>query len=219
MSLTKLDAINICLRGIGISPVATEDDPDLDAALASQTIDDVSFDIQSRGWWFNREGNWKLTPDEITGYISAPGSALSIIPTGQLRGAGLTIRGTKIYDMHNHTFDLRSVAVSDNGVSYIEFIFITELPFNDLPPIAKQAITYTARRLFAQDLELDDKRWKFQKEDENMAHTQLMREETKNKKRNSLTDNPQVANFMANAGGINARSNLYSLGFPKRNEI
>lgn len=216
MSLTRLDAINACLRGIGLSPVATEDDPDLDAGMAAQVIDQVQFDLQSRGWWFNREGNWKLAPDVVTGYISAPGSAISIIPSGDSRKAGLTIRGTKIYDTYNHTFDLRSRAVGTEEASFIEFIFVTELPFNDLPPVAKQAVLYTARRLFAQDLEVDERRWKFQSEDERDAHIQLMREETKNKKRNSLTDNAQVASFISKVGGRNSQSTLYSLSYPKR---
>lgn len=218
MAMTKLNAINACLRGIGLSPIAVEDDPDIDAGIASQVIDQVSFDLQSRGWWFNREGNWKITPDAVTGYINVPGSAISIIPSKDLRGAGLTIRGTRVYDTYNHTYDLRDRAVGTDAYSYIEFIFITELPFNDLPPVMQQAITYTARRQFAQDLEVDEKRWKFQSEDENDAHINLMREETKNKKRNSIRDNAQVASFLNRVGGRNAHSNVYSLGYPKRDE-
>lgn len=219
MSFTKVQAINICLKGIGIAPIATEDDPDTDAGIAWQTIEQVSSEIQSRGWWFNREGNWKLTPDPITGYISVPGSARSIIPSGGSRGAGLTIRGTKIYDLYNHTYDLRDRAIEQDGILTIEFIFVTELDYSDLPPVAQIAIAYSARRVFAQDLEVDKQRWDFQKNDERDAHINLMREETKNKKRNTLRDNSTIAAFLANVGGRNAQSTAYSFGYPKRDDI
>lgn len=220
MSRNKLDAINTCLRGIGLSPVATETDPDLDAGLASQVIDKVSHDLQSAGWWFNKEGNWKLTPDPVTGYISAPLSALSIIPSGASRSAGLTIRGTKIYDTWNHTFDLRDRAGTEAGstTEFIEFTFITELPFAEMPPTARQAVSYVARRLFAQDMEVDEKRYKFQKIDEDLAMINLQREETKNKKRNAITDNSVISSFISRVGGFNARSG-YSLNYPKRDQI
>lgn len=217
MARTRLDAINTCLRGIGIAPVATEDDPDLDAATAGQVVDEVTMDIQSRGWWFNKEGNWKLTPNTLTGEISAPPSALSIIPSGEARSEGLTIRDRKIYDLYNHTFDLRDRAYSEAGsdVLFIEFTFITEIPFEDLPPIARQAITYTARRQFAQDLEVDQTRFKFQFNDEQAAYNNMIREDARNTKRNTLKDNPEIASFLNRVGGFNSRRNTYSV-FPKR---
>jgi len=219
MSYTRLDAINSCLRGVGIAPVATEDDPDLDAALAAATVDTISSNIQSRGWWFNKERNWKITPDETTGYVAVPGSAMSIVSSGDTRWAGLTIRGTKVYDLWNHTFDLRPLAVSEPGVetTYIEFTFITELAFEDMPPLARQAVTYAARRLFAQDLEVDEKRLTFQDSDEKEAMIMLMREDARNNKRNYLRDNNAVSTFISLAGGVNSLSQ--NLGtFPKREE-
>jgi len=217
MSRTRLDAINICLRGIGIAPVATEDDPDLDAATAGQVVDQVSMDMQSRGWWFNKEGNWKLTPNETTGYISAPASALSIITSGNSRNIGLTIRGTKIYDLYNHTYDLSDRAYSESGstVLFIEFTFITELAFNDMPPVARQAVAYAARRQFAQDLEVDERRYTFQSRDEEVAYNNMIREDAKNTKRNPLRDNSTITSFLSRVGGYN--SNRYISGtFPKR---
>jgi len=217
MARTKLDAINTCLRGIGLAPVATEDDPDLDAATAAQVIDQVTMDMQAKGWWFNKESNWKLSPDETTGYIQAPPSALSIVTTGASRCVGLSIRGTKIYDLHNHTFDLRDRAITDNDsvTPYIEFVFITELAFEDMPPIAMEAATYTARRMFAQDLEVDEKRWKFQMEDERVALIAMSREDARNRKRNYLRDNAEVVSFLSRVGGQNSAS-PYSGVFPKR---
>ncbi len=217
MSQTKLDAINTCLRGIGIAPVATEDDPDLDAATASQVINQVAMNIQSRGWWFNKESNWYISPDETTGYISAPSSALSIVTSGASRNEGLTIRDNKIYDLYNHTYDLRDRACSEPGsdILYIEFTFITELSFEDMPPVARQAVTFAARRQFAQDLEVDKSRYEFQAKDERIAYDNLLRENARNNKRNPFRDNSSIALFMNRAGGYNSNQYSYAV-FPKR---
>lgn len=216
MARTRLNAINACLRGISLSPIVVDDDTDIDAATAGQVVDQISHEVQSRGWWFNKEHNWKLTVDPITGYIAAPPSALSIITTGQSRNAQLTIRGDKIYDLYNHTFDLTSRLVSyGSDIEYVEFSFITELPFTQLPPVARIAISYMSRQQFAQDMEVDEKRWKFQMGDALKAENALLREEARNKKRNSLTDNAITANFITRAGGRNSQSNIYSV-FPKR---
>lgn len=217
MSRTRLDAINACLRGISLAPIPVEDDTGIDAATAGQVVDQISHEIQSRGWFFNKEHNWKLTPDPITGYIAAPPSALSIITTGASRNVGLSIRGDKIYDLYNHTFDLRDRVTDYNSdVEYIDFSFITELPFKDIAPIARIAISYVARQQYAQDMEVDEKRWKFQVTDAKDAMTALMREETRNKKRNSLTDNAINAQFIAVVGGSNSQAYTTSV-FPKRN--
>jgi len=212
MAFSKLDAINACLRGIGISPVASEDDNDLDAALASQTIDKVSHDIQSKGWWFNKEYNWKLYPDETTGYINVPGSALDILTIGENRSNHLSIRDDKLYDMWNHTYDLRDRTVQDG---YIELAFITDLPFADCPPIARTAIGYAARQQFAQDLQVDERRWKFQKADAVDAMVELEATDARNKKRNALRDNATIVAYTSKVGGPNSR--VYSNQvFPKR---
>ena len=114
--------------------------------------------------------------------------------------------------MYNHTFDLRCRA-DKNG--QIEFVFITELPYEQLAPVMKKMITYIARRQFAQDMEVDEKRWKFQMTDESKAITAALREDARNKRRNSLTDNAEIANFLTRVAGPNSYSGSTGF-FPKR---
>ena len=212
----KLDAINACLSGIGLAPVSDEYDLDIDAAGASRTIDRISKEIQERGWWFNKECNWNLIPNSSTGQITAPANALSIVTEGYSRGLSIVLREGKLYDMINHTFDLRTLANYEvGGVLTIQATFIRNLSFNDLPTIAQTAIMYVARRQFAQDLEVDERRWKFQKEDETNAMNNLMRENMRNKKVNMITDNASVQLFMSRVGGRNSQSNGLSI-FPRR---
>lgn len=215
MSRTRLDAINMCMRGIGLSPVATEDDPDLDAALAGQTVDQITEDIQARGYWFNKEWNWFLTPNETTGFIDAPSSAISVITVGKSRSLPVTIRGGKLYDLLNHTYDLRILLEDMGGGDTIEFAFITSIPFDDMPPLARLSVTYTARRMFAQDLEVDERRWKFQMKDEETAFNAMLKEDARNVKRNYLRDNPRVSTFLSVVGGRNSLTGGVAI-FPKR---
>jgi len=215
MSRTRLDAINMCLRGIGVAPVATEDDPDLDAALAGQTIDQITEDIQARGYWFNKEYNWKLIPNESTGFIDAPSSAISLVTVGVSRAMKITIRGGKLYDLVNHTYDMRILLAEVGNGEYIEFAFITSIPFDDMPPLARLAVTYTARRTFAQDLEVDERRWKFQRVDEDNAMNAMLKEDARNTKRNYLRDNTHASTFLSLVGGRNSNTGGLAI-FPRR---
>jgi hypothetical protein len=213
----KLDAINTCLSGIGLAPVSDENDPDLDAAQAGEAIDRISREVQQRGWYFNKEYNWNLIPDLNTGQIVAPANALSLVTTGPSRHLQLAMREGKLYDMLNHTYDLLEIANYDvGGVLCIQVAFIMLLAFNDIPPVAQTAITYIARRQFAQDLEVDERRWKFQKQDETDAMNLLQREEYRNRKHNYLRDNAAAQTFMKQAGGFNAGSSRLAY-FPRRN--
>ena len=211
-----LDAINTCLAGIGLSPVSDEDDTDLDASQAKRTIERVSKEIQQRGWFFNKEYNWNLVPDSNTGQVVAPSNAMSIVTDAYSRNLPLALRSGKLYDLVNHTYDLTDLANYEvGGVMTIQTAFIFYLEFNNLPPIAQTAIMYTARRQFAQDLEVDDKRWNFQAKDEQRAMSLLQREEMRNRKHNYLTDNPAAVLFQSRVGGRNSNSFGLSV-FPRR---
>ena len=211
-----LEAMNTCLAGVGLSPVSNEDDTDLDASSAKVTIERVSKEIQQRGWFFNKEYNWNLVPDSNTGQVVAPANAMSIVTDAYSRNTQLALRSGKLYDLVNHTYDLTDLAdYLVGGVLTIQTCFIFYLEFNNLPPIAQTAIMYTARRQFAQDLEVDEKRWKFQREDEDKAMALLTREEMRNRKHNYLTDNPAAVLFQSRVGGRNAFSNGLSV-YPRR---
>lgn len=211
MALSKLDAINQCLAAIGSAPVSSEDDPNLDAAMASNTLDQVSEDIQSMGWWFNMEGNWKLTPDS-NGEIFVPNNALSLTAWSTSRQCDLSIRGRKIYDAVSHSFNLTSLVNKDGK---IEFLFIFELPFEDLPPVARYAVMYRARRLFAKDVEGDTNKFSQDTKYEESAFLNLDRTEKRNRKHNMLRDNPQTSSAVGLIGGRNAGIFRFTSGFPR----
>lgn len=193
-----LDAVNACLAGIGQSPVSSVDEPSLDSAMAVQVIEKTSRDIQSRGWWFNKEANWKLRPDPHTGFLSPPLNAISVVNADRQRYRQLTIRGSRIYNVDNHTYDIRDAADANGDIL---FTFVIHLEFNDLPPVAQYAIGETAKRIFAQNLEVDPNRWNFQRQDEDKAIAALYREDGRNNRRNYIRDSPAMRSTLGLIGG------------------
>lgn len=197
MSFTLTEAVNLCLASIGRAPVANPEEDDIDAAMALTVINRESRTIQSKGWYFNREFNWNLIPDATTGEVYAPANALDIISWGQSYYADLALRGTRIYNKVNHSYDLRELASADGS---IEFAFITELPFEELPHCAATAVAYRARRIFASDAEGDGSKQAVNIKDETDAMTLLEVTESRNSK-NNYSSNSTIGSFMAMAGG------------------
>ena len=69
---TELEAINTMLSTIGESPVNTvEDTGNVDVVIARQILQTASREVQARGWHFNTEINYTITPDS-DGYLVLP---------------------------------------------------------------------------------------------------------------------------------------------------
>jgi hypothetical protein len=59
---SKLEAVNVMLTSIGESPVNTiTSSTTTDVSIAIQILDNVSREVQSVGWHFNSDTNYKLT--------------------------------------------------------------------------------------------------------------------------------------------------------------
>lgn len=205
---TELDAINLCLSGIGREPVASIDTADLDSAMARNTIDQVSLDLQGnggRGWWFNRESGWKLEPG-TNGRITLPNNTLSIIESrGSFYDIGnrLTVRGRYVYDTDQHTYDL-SHAVGKDG--NIEFALILLLAYDEIPAMARSAIAWRARRLFADDTVGDVNQYEINIRNEQQAVAALETEHRRTSRSNYLLHNDRVRSSLGRIGGHN---NMY----------
>ena len=72
-----LDAINTGLSSIGETPVDSVASPSTNVVLAKQIIEEVSRDIQSKGWWFNTA----LAGGAITIYANSGVGAAEDFPT------------------------------------------------------------------------------------------------------------------------------------------
>ena len=101
---TELPAINQILMACGQAPVTTLDETNPDVAIAYQTLLEVSREIQSEGWTFNKEPHYVMTPD-TNNHIVIPNNVLQIDLSNNGTNASKNAirRGGKLYDKENHT--------------------------------------------------------------------------------------------------------------------
>lgn len=201
---TRLDAINYVLSCIGLAPVDSEDDYNLDVAQAGGMVDKVSRTIQNnkgRGYWFNREANHKLSPDPVTGNVLIPNNALAVYRFDNFnRPAKIATRGRALYDTATHGFDMRGLVNSDG---FVHLMLVTQLEYGDLPQTAKDAIAAQAGMMFARSNEMDMNRIKVLAGEAEEAMWGLECEETTQSQANAFKDSRSMAQFNFVVGGYN----------------
>lgn len=208
---TRLDAINYIIGCIGLSPVDSEDEYNLDVAMAAQAMDNISRRLQDnrgQGWWFNRERNWLLKPDPINGEVQVPNNALAVYYTdNNRRYQRLATRGRNLYDTGKYRYDMRPFA-NDNRYStqsdgQLNLMIVTQLEFDDLPYTAKDAIATAAGVRFATSNEMDINRIKILQQQAEDSHFALEQENTSQQRNNAFNDNAAMLTFSAMGGGYN----------------
>lgn len=112
--LSLRDAINICLSCVGETPVDAPDNTSTNVTLSKQIIEEVSRDVQSKGWWFNTSGA------NITVYFNSGSGASenfnSVIPEEARRY--ISIRAARVFQSRFvgseelHKFSLQEEQVS-----------------------------------------------------------------------------------------------------------
>lgn len=201
---TRLDAINYVLSCIGLAPVDSEDDYNLDVAQAGGMVDKVSRTIQNnkgRGYWFNREANHKLSPDPVTGNVLIPNNTLAVYRFDNFkRPAKIATRGRALYDTATHGFDMRGLVSSDG---FVHLMLVTQLEYGDLPQTAKDAIAAQAGMMFARSNEMDMNRIKVLAGEAEEAMWGLECEETTQSQANAFKDSRSMAQFNFVVGGYN----------------
>lgn len=201
---TRLDAINYVLSCIGLAPVDSEDDYNLDVAQAGGMVDKVSRTIQNnkgRGYWFNREANHKLSPDPVTGNVLIPNNTLAVYRFDNFnRPAKIATRGMALYDTATHGFDMRGLVNSDG---FVHLMLVTQLEYGDLPQTAKDAIAAQAGMMFARSNEMDMNRIKVLAGEAEEAMWGLECEETTQSQANAFKDSRSMAQFNFVVGGYN----------------
>ena len=134
--MIKTDAINICLRYIGESPLPigiTLDqlDPMHEAVIIDRILDETAAKLQLQGWWFNTEV-WTFQPDSTTNKIQIPDTVLYFENTA---GNNYLLRGTSLYDADNKAYTFTSA---------VEANVVWKLKFEELPTSFAFFTAYTA---------------------------------------------------------------------------
>lgn len=204
---TRLEAINLCLRAVGYSSVESEDSGDLDAADASKILATVGQRVQyngGKGWWFNVEPNWKLTPD-ANGEILIPNNAIAAWQDVRHddRKILISIRGRKVYNMDTHSTDLRDFL---NREGFFRMTFMLNLPFEHMPVSARQAIAYQAAVEFMVSKEFDVQKVQIWQRLAESLQMDMGQESANQQSLNMFVNNPTQAHFGAIVGGPNANA-------------
>jgi hypothetical protein len=150
-SYSELEAVNQILRSCGQAGVTTLDGTNPDVTIARETLNEVSREVQSEGWSFNKELHYELqaetigasVPETSVKRVKFPNDALQVDSTSTVT-YDITPRiythvdgttHTALYDRANHKF------VEDD----IEVDVTWYREFNELPrPVIEYIIARTA---------------------------------------------------------------------------
>ena len=141
---TELPAINQILMACGQAPVTTLDETNPDVAIAYQTLLEVSREVQSEGWTFNKEAHYEMTPN-TDDEIIIPTNVLQIDLTQSNAGDKKVIRRNgKLYDKQNHTDKWTDGAVECDILWLFDWVDLPR-PIQDY--ITARASTITSSRI------------------------------------------------------------------------
>lgn len=175
-AITKLDAVNRMLASIGQSPVNTLSGTlPKDVNKAIRALDSALRDVLTRGWSFNSDTKYPLTPDG-DGRIAVPSSASSIDPTF---GEDFTMRwdtgGTPALRLYDN--DKRSFTDFTTDVK-VDVIWLFE--YEEIPQHARGYIAMKAGREFQTTIVGSQILYSFTKEMEEEARSIFRRIEKRN---------------------------------------
>lgn len=151
-ALSVLDVVNTMLATLGELPLNTVDEGHPMVPGALRTLATASAREQAKSWWFNCELT-DLVPDS-SGYIYLPADVLRVDP--QQTSLNYVQRGRRLYKpfetsaLDKYKFD-----------RVVRCHLVREIPFEELPVVAQQVVSYAAQLDFMTDYEADDS--KFQK--------------------------------------------------------
>lgn len=184
---TELDAINTMLSTIGESPINTvEDSGVVDAVMARQILNSVDREVQSRGWHWNTDKSYLLNPNE-EGELELPYGVLRCDTVEPDNSVDVVVRGKRLYDRRNHTFQVGKAVRVD---------LVVQLPFEELPEPARHYITIRSSRIFQERILGSSELSQFSVTDEARALVVLKDMEAENSDFNILTDNYTVARVL-----------------------
>jgi len=183
---TELEAVNECLANIGQSPVASvSGDLGVDAELAKSLVEATSRELQARGFYWNTEKDYTLTPnsdDEIV----LPSNTLSVeLMADEKWDKDYIQRGTRLYDRKNHTYTI---------TESVDVVIVLGLNFTDLPETARRYIALRAARIFQNRVEgANDEQ---DLESEQRAYADLITEDMRIQDNNMIKDNYETYDML-----------------------
>jgi hypothetical protein len=165
---TELEAVNEMLNAIGEGQVSSLDTGNADVQQCVRLLRDHSRKVQSRGWWFNTDHEYEITPNG-DGHLVLPANVLRVDPSAEDRHEKPWVqRGLKLYDPKDHTF------IFTEGV---KVDMVTGLAWDELPQTARAYITACAGLEFVDTDMSNEVRHSFTQQRKNEAFLELIKEE------------------------------------------
>lgn len=142
-SKTKLNMINKCLLAIGETPypegtLISSLALGTDGETASRIVEETMIEVQSIGWYFNLDYNYKLYKD-VNNIIALPPNVIRVDTITDNR---YIEKDGKIYDLEKQTYIIEP--------DYIETDIVWLVDYPVLPPEAYEYIGARAARKFQQ---------------------------------------------------------------------
>ena len=142
---SELSMINDSLLAIGEAPFMEGTVVDTipigtDGETAKRIIRSTMIEVQSRGWYFNTDYDYVLTPD-INGFITLPPNVLRTDFGNTSNANRFLIKNNGIYDVANQTFIIEGEIMCD---------IVWLVDYTNLPPEAYEYISLRSARKFQQ---------------------------------------------------------------------
>jgi len=152
MATTKLKAINTLLSIIGEAPVNSLTPPLTgDTSLAESVLDEISTEVQGSGWSWNTR-LYANIPLDANGHSTLSSSTLAVrFNPISYPSQRFILRGTKLYDRVDATYDLRGslgVALTGSTTDLVAEV-VEELDWDSIPETGRRYIMIRAGRIFA----------------------------------------------------------------------
>ena len=142
----ELPAINQILASVGQAPVTTLDTTNPDVAIAYDTLLQVSREVQSEGWTFNREYDYGMTPN-TDNEIVIPSNILQIDlheRESNYKQYDVVRRDGKLYDRIDHTNKWTSGEMKCDITWHFDWV---DLPIPIQDYITARAATFVVSRV------------------------------------------------------------------------
>jgi hypothetical protein len=173
---SETDAVNTLLATIGSQPVNSVDAPSVDAAMAKNTLKEISLAVQMDGWYFNTDQKKVWSPDS-SGIIYLPSSVMQVDNSyGDSDDRKVVVRPNPSYNNRICLYD----------VTYGTFVFTRPITtktvyaygWESLPQPARHYITIRAARVFQDRMVGSERHHSFTLRDEQYALLSLRRYES-----------------------------------------
>lgn len=188
---TKLQIINGMLSAVGDDPISDPDSMYPSAIKARDTLERIDIEMQTSGWWFNKDYQVTLAAS-VSGEVTLPQNVLAVDLPNDL-STKYVQRGTRMYDKLAHSYTIGQSLV----VNMISRLVLTELPSIALVYLNAKCI----EQFYVDDDGDTDKASRYLR-NANIAWTNLVREDLKQKRINANM-RPSVQAIM---GGIRPAS-------------